>query len=289
MRSFRSEQYLSKDPTLHVFFYKIQGEDPIHTHDFIEIMYVNSGEIEQFVNDKHFITKKGDLVFMNYNSTHRFKTNGEATYFNICFYPETMEKMNTNNGTFSLLLLSAFNEFSKGENDGVLSFSVVEQKQVQSILESMVKEQNKRLSHFDLINESYMAILIALISRKAASPEESESDPWDDLVDYINNNLANGLTLESLAKKCYYNPSYFSRLFKNRFGVSLVEYITNKRVEKALELLSETDMSIKAISSACGFSNRSVFYRAFSKITGKTPTEYRKKDNQITFLRDESN
>ena len=74
MRSFRSEQFSSKDPNLHVFFYKIKGEDPIHTHDFIEIMYVNSGEIEQFVNDKHFVTKKGDLVFMNYNSVHKFKT-----------------------------------------------------------------------------------------------------------------------------------------------------------------------------------------------------------------------
>ena len=285
MRSFRSEQYLSKDPTLHVFFYKIQGEDPIHTHDFIEIMYVNSGEIEQFVNDKHFITKKGDLVFMNYNSTHRFKSNGEAAYFNICFYPETMDKMSAHDNAFSSLLLSTFNEFSKGENDGVVTFSPSEQKQVQNILELMVEEQNKRLPHFDLVNESYMAILITLISRKVSSPEESESDPWEDLVDYINNNLDSGLTLESLAKKCYYNPSYFSRLFKNHFGVSLVEYISNKRVEKALELLSETNMSIKAISSACGFSNRSVFYRAFSKITGKTPTEYRKKDNQIPFLK----
>ena len=180
-----------------------------------------------------------------------------------------------------MLLLSTFNEFSKGENDGLVSFSPAEQRQISGVLERMVEEQNKRLPHFDLVNESYMAILITMIARKTSLPEESESDTWSELVDYIDNNLDSGLTLEALAKKCFYNPSYFSRLFKNRFNVSLVEYISNKRVEKALQLLTETDMSIKAISTACGFSNRSVFYRAFSKITGKTPTEYRKKSAAI--------
>ncbi len=289
MRSFRSEEFSKEDPTLHVFFFKNKGEDPIHTHDFIEIMYVNSGEIEQFVNEKHFITKKGDLVFMNYNSVHRFKSAAEATYYNVCFYPETMERMINPSNAFSLLLLSAFNEFSKGENDGVVSFSPAEQRKVQYIFERMVEEQTKRLPHFDLVNESYMAILITLIARKASLPEESENDTWGELVEYINDNLDSGLTLEALAKKCFYNPSYFSRLFKNKFNVSLVEYISNKRVEKALQLLTETDMSIKEISTVCGFSNRSVFYRAFSKITGKTPTEYRKKNGVVlTFNKDKA-
>jgi AraC-like DNA-binding protein len=286
MRSFSSDQYSAKDPNLHVFFYHIKGEDPIHTHDFIEIMYVNSGEIEQFVNDKRIVTKKGDLVFMNYNSVHRFYAANEATYYNICFYPETMEKMITHENALPLLLLSSFNDFSKGEDDGVVSFSPAEQRQVQYIFEKMVDEQNKRLLDCDLVKESYMAILITLIARKASLPEEKEDDTWDELFEYINSNLDTGLTLEGLAKKCFYNPSYFSRLFKNKFNVSLVEYITNKRVEKALQLLSETDMSIKAISSSCGFSNRSVFYRAFSKVTGKTPSEYRKKRTTIPTLID---
>ncbi len=285
MRSFRSEQFSSKDPNLHVFFCKIKGEDPIHTHDFIEIMYVNSGEIEQFVNDKRFVTKKGDLIFMNYNSVHKFKSVGEATYYNVCFYPETMERMINPNNAFSLLLLSTFNEFSKGENDGIVSFAPAEQRKVQYLFERMVEEQTRRLPNFALVNESYMAILITLIARKASLPEESENDTWSELVEYINDNLDSGLTLEALAKKCFYNPSYFSRLFKNKFNVSLVEYISNKRVEKALQLLTETDMSIKEISTACGFSNRSVFYRAFSKITGKTPTEYRKNNNIVLPLR----
>lgn len=275
IRSFNAEEFSSKDPTLHVFFYRVKGEEPIHTHDFIEIMYINSGEVEQFVNNKRFIAKKGDLIFMNYNSIHKFRSVEEATYYNICFYPETMEKMIKPDNAFSLLLLSTFNEFSKGEEEGLVTFSPTEQRRIQSIFERMVEEQNKRLPHYDLVNESYMAILITMISRKISMPEESENDAWSELAEYINNNLDSGLSLEALAKKCFYNPSYFSRLFKSKFNLSLAEYIANKRTEKAIQLLTETNMSIKEIAAACGFSNRSVFYRAFSKITGKTPTEYR--------------
>ena len=112
MRVFTSKQYSSKDPNLHVFFYLKKGQEPLHTHDFIEIMYINSGEIEEYVNDKHFIAKKGDLVFMNFNSTHSFKTNNQATFYNICFYPETLEKM-----------INPENAFFRKEKRKVLSLS----------------------------------------------------------------------------------------------------------------------------------------------------------------------
>ncbi len=279
MRLFSAKDYKQKEPNLHVFFYSKNGLEPLHTHDFIEIMYINSGKFEQMVNGKKFTTKKGDLLFLNYNSTHSFKSVLPSTYYNVCFYPEVIEKIITPENAFALLSLSAFSDISKDTNEGIVSFNPVEQKQVQYILEKMVEEQTKRLPRFDIVNESYMNILITMILRKMSLPEEPEKNAWNELADYIANNLDSDLSLEALAKKCFYNPSYFSRLFKNKFHVSLVEYVSNKRIEKALELLSETELSIKAISASCGFSNKSVFYRTFSKITGKTPTEYRSKSN----------
>ncbi len=278
MRAFSSKQFSSKDPNLHVFFYRKKGTEPVHTHDFIEIMYINSGEVEEYVNGKSFAARKGDLVFMNYNSVHSFKAEDHVTYYNICFYPETFEKIINPENAFSLLSLSAFNELSKGKTEGVVSFSPAEQRQIQYIFEKMVEEQAKRLPRFDLVNESYMNILITMILRKISLPEETEISIWNKLADYISDNLDADLSLEMLAKRCFYNPSYFSRLFKSKFNVSLVEYVSNKRIEKAMELLSDTELSVAAISSACGFSNKSVFYRTFSKVTGKTPNEYRNKN-----------
>ena len=102
---------------------------------------------------------------------------------------------------------------------------------------------------------------------------------WYELSEYIDKNLNSKLTVSNLAAKCFYNPSYFSRAFKEKFGVSAVEYVTRKRLERALELLRNTDMPIDEICYSSGFSERSNFYHAFSKYIGGTPSDYRIGEN----------
>ena len=98
---------------------------------------------------------------------------------------------------------------------------------------------------------------------------------WRELSAYIDENLDASLTLSELAKRCFYNPSYFSRIFKEKFGVSLVEYKTQRRIEKASELLTDTELPIDEISDRVGFSDRHSFYHAFSKHMKQTPAAYR--------------
>jgi len=100
---------------------------------------------------------------------------------------------------------------------------------------------------------------------------------WRELSDYIDENLGTRLTLTELAERCFYNPSYFSRIFKEKFGVSFVEYVAKKRLDCALRMLTETDLSIDEISAAVGFSERSSMHHAFSRYLGQTPADYRKK------------
>ena len=105
-------------------------------------------------------------------------------------------------------------------------------------------------------------------------------DVWRELSDYIDENLDMKLTLSHLASKCFYNPSYFSRVFKDKFGMTLTEYVSRKRVAYAGKLLLESDMSVDEISERAGFADRSGFYHTFSKYTGTTPSEYRGKEAQ---------
>lgn len=282
MKKFSYKDFSDQDPNLHIIFWRTQGEEPTHTHDFIEIIYINSGRICHTINGKRFDTKKGDLLFLNYNSVHSFKPmGGIGTYYNICLYPETMEKFINPHNAFELLSLSETfsKEIAKENDEGVVSFDGAEQKKVEFILHSMLEEQEKRLPRYEDINEAYMSVLLSLIVRKISLPEETENDAWNLIANYINDNLNGNLSLESLAKKCFYNPSYFSRLFKKKFHVPLVEYITEKRIEKSIDLLVNTSQTIDEIGSNVGFSSRSAFYRAFQRITGKTPSEYRQNND----------
>ena len=96
-------------------------------------------------------------------------------------------------------------------------------------------------------------------------------------IDYIGENLSEPLTLSAIADVAYMSPTYFSSVFKRLNGISPWEYITIKRVEKAVEMLKSTDLSKLEIAERCGFSGASNFYKMFLRITGKRPSDFTKK------------
>ena len=91
---------------------------------------------------------------------------------------------------------------------------------------------------------------------------------------YIIENLQSKLTLDEIAAVACMTPTYFSSVFKKFNGVSPWEFITIKRVEKAIEMLKTSSLSKLEIAERCGFSSSSNFYKAFLHITGKKPGDF---------------
>lgn len=95
---------------------------------------------------------------------------------------------------------------------------------------------------------------------------------------YINQHLADDLTLEELAKIANMNKTYYSTVFKKITGITVWEYILKMRVELAISYLvmNKSKYNISEISEMCGFHNAANFNKVFKRITGKTPSEYKK-------------
>lgn len=101
-------------------------------------------------------------------------------------------------------------------------------------------------------------------------------------IDYINRHLSDELALDDLAKMVDLSPNYFSHIFKKTVGVSLWDYITLKRIELAMTMLHEqTDRNMLDIAADCGFNNSANFNKMFRKVTGLTPTEFRRHGEYI--------
>lgn len=94
--------------------------------------------------------------------------------------------------------------------------------------------------------------------------------------EYLQKHYMEEITLETVAEKYYFNPSYFSTLFKNYFGCSFSSYLTELRMRKAKELLASTDNKVKEIAVKAGYRDPNYFIRAFKKFYGYTPDEYRR-------------
>ena len=114
-----------------------------------------------------------------------------------------------------------------------------------------------------------------LVSREAAIPGAQSAGIIEDSVAYINDHLAQELSLEDLAVQAALSPFYFSRLFKRETGFSPHQYILTTRISNAKFLLQSTSDSVKNICFTVGFTSESSFCTAFKKETGLTPSEYR--------------
>lgn len=111
-------------------------------------------------------------------------------------------------------------------------------------------------------------------SSKEYAGFEKVISPVEHALNYIDENLDKPLTLAEISKQAAMSQTYFSSVFKKLNGVSPWEYITVKRVEKAIELLKGTRMTKLDIALQCGFNSSSNFYKAFYHVTGKKPGDY---------------
>ncbi|MNZ83630.1 Arabinose operon regulatory protein [compost metagenome] len=98
------------------------------------------------------------------------------------------------------------------------------------------------------------------------------------LLDYVKEHYAEPLSLTEVAKHFHFNPSYLSSYFSTHNKEGFSEYLNRIRVEKAAELLAADTMSISAISGMVGYSDHSYFTKVFKKLTGLSPSDYRKKE-----------
>ena len=106
--------------------------------------------------------------------------------------------------------------------------------------------------------------------------EKRSNGVIDSALEYINLNYPNDISLEDVSREVNISPYYFSKIFKEATVENFIEYLTNLRIEKAKDLLDNTDKSMKEICLEVGYANPNYFSRIFKKSVGVTPTEYKK-------------
>ena len=94
-------------------------------------------------------------------------------------------------------------------------------------------------------------------------------------IKYINKNLNRSLTLEEISSHVYLSTHYFSRLFKKEIGTTFVDYVTQKKLELAKDMLKNTTLPIEMIATHLGFSQTSYFCKVFRKKWEISPKDYR--------------
>ena len=133
--------------------------------------------------------------------------------------------------------------------------------------------QRRRTEQIQQYGQKYIDAL-------AKESRSDSSNALDTAVQYIDSHLTDDLSVRELATICYISADHLTRLFKKKFGVSVSEYIQERRIRLAGELMRHQDMTISMVANKVGFGNYSYFTEQFKKYFGVTPREYQKKTQE---------
>ena len=121
---------------------------------------------------------------------------------------------------------------------------------------------------------------IALYENKKTKNQDNKENQEErtitGIIKYLQEHLAEEISLNILADTFHLSSQYISQLFKNEIGVNFLAYLTNLRMENAKKLLISTSLSIGEISEQSGYGDYRVFTKAFKKAEGSTPSQYRR-------------
>lgn len=275
-------------PVFKIFFSKTEPEQRKHRiehhHSDCEISLIVSGECNWCVNDKNYRGSKGDIYLFGSNENH-YLTEIIGTQplllLNIRF--ESRFIWYPGGDRFNLRYLEIFQNHTRISSHAI-DHTVPVSAAIAQLMNEIYEECQKREPEYKLVVKAKLMLILAALGRyygiatlpSVPSTYKQHLKQLDSAVTFINNHLADELSLETIAREAGMSKSYFSTIFKKMNGIPVWDYITRKRVELAMRFLGGSDLSIMEISQKCGFSSISNFNRCFRQVTGISPSAYRK-------------
>ncbi len=266
---------------LHMWCVEVEaGIRPLrrHSHIRFEIMRVDSGDGEYTVGERVYPMRAGDMFVFASNEQHCITAVGEGGLgiTNLQFEPRYLWGYSTDSlSEESINLCFAHNEHFRNR------LPAAENGALRELFDTVVTEFMQAQPEYALTVKSLLNLMLVRLIRRhgyadsTASLSRGRLHSIRRVIRYIDEHLCEDLTLSTLASVAGMTPNYFSSLFHTVSGISLWKYIINKRVDKAMRLLQQPEVSILTVATTCGFNNTANFNKAFKKITDMTPSDYR--------------
>ncbi len=142
-------------------------------------------------------------------------------------------------------------------------------------ISSNLLEEVNRCNNYEELKQWVIRHLVTISDEFEKEKESNQNDFVDSAIRIIKANYDKDITLNYIAEKLDISPYYFSKLFKNKTKKNYSEYLSEFRIEEAIKMMKDKDLSMKSIGINVGYGDPNYFSRIFKKIKGCSPTEYR--------------
>lgn len=243
----------------------------LHSHNNYEIFMFLQGDSEYIVEEKKYPLTPGDIIIIKKQKMHRVHHLSGKKYQRLSFnlYPDffidnqckELERIFISNSTNIGDKISVRTAKSSGLYDAIMRF----------------REYAHAFSTpYTTVTKSVLIEILYLLNNISTFEETIETNEnLSNIIHYLNNNFTHNITLDFLCDNFYISKYYLCHIFKEATGLTIQQYVREKRLVKAIEL-RENGMSLTEAALQAGFDNYSSFFRAFTKRYKSNPTNYEK-------------
>lgn len=252
-----------------------------HWHPELEINYVYEGSARYHIDYDFFNSEPGDIVLIRPNGMHSIHPIENQNHITDTFQFHLDMIGHSIVDQVSLRYLQPLQTSSfkfitciKPDMEGY--------DEIKTCLFSIFDLSRNEGRHFELLLKAKLNELIYLlyfyryVVKKNTDDAYRKNEKIRELIDFINRNYEKNLTIEYLADFIGYSKTHFMSVFKQHTGTSCTEFVIQVRLNKASDLLINTNYSILDIANRIGFNNLSNFNRQFKRYYQTTPSHYRK-------------
>lgn len=250
-----------------------------HYHDFDKILFFISGNVSYMIEGKTYTLTPGDIVFVPHSDIHKPHVTFEVPYERFVLYISPDFYQHHTFGSYSLE--ECFNNVRNGKTYVSHTSATVFEEflyYLNAILSAQKKSDSPLNDEDYLFSVSTLICLLVAINQKSRtgtlifSKDAVYDEKIVDIISYINANYTNDLSVEHISSLFYISRYHLMRKFKEVTGYTLHNYISNKRLLFARELINSGEPATTAALNS-GFNDYSTFLRAYRKLFAELPVK----------------
>ncbi len=262
--------------------YYHQELNQAHYHDYYELVVILNGYGKHYTKNKQYPVEQGDVFVIHPGVVHGYCEPVNLSLVNILFDPDklnfALHDLSDIPGYFALFEAEPkLREKSNFKAKHTLNFKQLTF--VDSLLHQIQMEITSMTAGYRLVSTALFQQLIAYIARSYSNNEEKHSSRMVQLsimLKFIEENFTKNISLEQIAKKSNMSISTANRLFNKLLHETPIKYLIRLRINHAVILLKQGDLSISDVAYRSGFQDSNYFSLQFKKITGVAPARFRK-------------
>lgn len=251
----------------------------LHHHDFYEIYFFISGEVNYLIESRNYELKPGDILLISpleLHHPHLLPQNQNSPYERIVLWINRiyLEELSSPESDLS----KCFDVKDKNHTN-LLRLEEHDRAIFSALTEELLEENAQNQFGEDLAAKSLITQILIRLNRcllkerKTPKTMDQSERIIFDILKYINENLSNEISLDDLSSRFFISKYHLSREFRRLVGTSVYRYIIQKRLLTAKQLMISGE-SPTGVSVACGFGDYSSFYRAFKEEYGISPKNF---------------